>query len=107
TGTVLLLAQPYLTLRLVRKLRPVPAWAMWGALVAFVGTSAPLLAFGARARLPVVLAAVLGFVVVEAAAAVLLFQAARRRTGSPRTRLMLAALATASFAGALLAAGAG
>src|SRR5439155_8562730 len=106
-GTVLLLAQPYLTLRLVERVRPVPRWAMWGAFATFAATTVPLVARGQRAPVALVLTALAAFIVVEAAAGVLLALEARRRAGSPRTRLILAAAGTGLFAAALLAAGAG
>src|SRR5690242_823463 len=39
--STLLLAQPMLTLRLVRQLRPVPEWLMIAAVVAWVASAAP------------------------------------------------------------------
>src|SRR5919206_2376238 len=46
----LLLGQPFFTLRLVSRLRPVPSWAMWAALTGWVVTSAPIVV--ARSALP-------------------------------------------------------
>src|SRR5919199_1091077 len=63
TGTVLLLAQPYLTLRLVEKLRPVPRTAMWAALVTFAATTVPVLMLRDRRHLLLVFAALFGFIV--------------------------------------------
>jgi signal transduction histidine kinase/CheY-like chemotaxis protein len=105
-SAVLLLAQPYLTLRLVTRLRPVPRWLRWSALLGVAGTAAPF-ALGRPLPTPMVLAAVGVFVAVEAIAAGFLASEARQRSGSPRVRLALAAAATAAFAVAILAAGAG
>ncbi|MEN3309592.1 MAG: hypothetical protein V7603_5794 [Micromonosporaceae bacterium] len=106
-GVTLLLAQPYLTMRLVRTLRPVPRWAVWGALGVFVLTAVPLYILGTRLTPSATLALVVGFFAVQGYAAVLLAGEARRRSGAPRTRLALAATATAVLGLCLLVAGAG
>jgi len=106
-AVTLLLAQPYLTLRLVRTLRPVPPWAGRVAVGILVATTVPFY-FGGLQKSPVVtLAAVLGFFVVQGSVAVLLGGEALRRTGAPRARLVLAAVATAVLGLCLLVAGAG
>jgi signal transduction histidine kinase len=105
-----LLAQPYLTMRLVRTVRPVPGWAMRVASGTFVVTTVPFYFLDQRdVRLVqlVTLAVVLGFFAVQVAAATLLAGEARRRTGAPRVRLVLAAAATAALGLCLLVAGAG
>jgi signal transduction histidine kinase len=106
-GLTLLLAQPYLTLRLVGAVRPVPRLVNWSAFALFVLTTLPWYFFGAR-QLPVVtLTTVTAFFVVQGWAATLLMAEARRRTGAPRARLTLAAVATAVLGLCLLVAGTG
>jgi signal transduction histidine kinase/CheY-like chemotaxis protein len=105
-SAVLLLAQPYLTLRMVARLRPVPVWLRRGALGGYVITAGPFVT-GATLPAPLVLSAVAVFVAVQAGAAGFLYTEARRRSGSPRVRLFAAAAGTATFALAILAAGAG
>ncbi len=105
-SAVLLLAQPFLTLRMVARLRPVPVWLRRGALGGYVITAGPFIT-GATMPAPLVLAAVAVFVTVETAAAGFLYTEARRRSGSPRVRLRAAAAGTATFALAILASGAG
>lgn len=106
-GVTLLLAQPYLTMRLVRTLRPVPRWAMPVTLCIFAVTTAPFYVVGKRNVPLVTLGVVIGFCAVQMAAATFLAGEARRRTGAPRARLILAAAATAVLGLCLLVAGAG
>jgi signal transduction histidine kinase len=105
-STVLLLAQPYLTLRLAAQLRPVARLLRIAALAGFLLTALPF-ASGRVMPPALVLAAVAVFVVVELVAAGFLYREGRRRSGSPRIRLMAAAAGTAAFGVAILAAGAG
>jgi signal transduction histidine kinase len=102
----LLLAQPYLTMRLVRALRPVPPWVMRVVLVVFVATTVPVWFMGQRLPAVVTLLVVVAFFVVQALAAVLLAREARWRSGAPRARMFLAAVATAVLGLCLLMAGA-
>jgi signal transduction histidine kinase/DNA-binding response OmpR family regulator len=109
---VLLLAQPFFTLRLVGKIRELPRWALpFAALalsipagvlaaVALTDRSSPLIG-------PLLAAVVVAFVGTELAAASYLAGEARRRAGSTRIRLAVAALGTAALAIAILAAAAG
>jgi signal transduction histidine kinase len=106
-GVTLLLAQPYLTLRLVRTLRPVPGWAGRVAFGVFVVSTVPFYLLGRRQIPWVTLAVVVGFFVVQGYVAALLAREARRRTGAPRVRLALAAAATAVLGLCLLVSGAG
>jgi signal transduction histidine kinase len=101
-----LLAQPYATMRLVRTLRPVPRWAMHVVLCGFVVTTAAFYLLGEQSTL-VTSAAVVWFFLVQGAAATLLAGEARRRTGAPRARLVLAAAATAVLGLGLLVLGVG
>ena len=109
---VLLLGQPFFTLRLVGKIRELPRWALpFAALalsipagvlaaVALTDRSSPLIG-------PLLAAVVVAFVGTELAAASYLAGEARRRAGSTRIRLAVAALGTAALAIAILAAAAG
>ena len=106
-GVTLLLAQPYLTMRLVRTLRPVPRWVVPVALCIFVVTTVPFYLVGKRNVPLVTLGIVIGFCTVQMAAAAFLAGEARRRTGAPRARLVLAAAATAVLGLCLFVAGAG
>ena len=108
-AVTLLLAQPFLTLRLVRTLRPVPRWAVPGAFGVFVATTVPVYFLSLwHIPLPLVtFALVAGFFVVQGYAAALLAGEARGRTGAPRARLAVAAAATAVLGLCLLVAGVG
>jgi signal transduction histidine kinase len=106
-AVTLLLAQPYLTLRLVRTVRPVPRWIGPVAFGIFVATTVPFYFLGQQKIPLVTLAMVMGFFVVQGSVAVLLAGEARRRTGAPRARLALAAAATAVLGLCLLVSGAG
>ena len=113
----LLLAQPFLTLRLAAQLGPVPRWLLWAAGLAYVVTTVPFIvstqlsagqpAGTQQTSLTLVLAAIGVFVATELVAAGYLLRHARRRTGSARIRLALAAIATVAFATSIFAAGAG
>ncbi|HET9518347.1 MAG TPA: GAF domain-containing protein, partial [Actinoplanes sp.] len=107
-ASALLLGQPFLTMRLVRRVANVPAGLYWGALGGWLASAAAMLAAG-ESTLPdwALLMVVAVFVVSEVAAAVLLTRLARQRRGAPRTRLAAAAVATALFAAAIAVAGAG
>ena len=103
-----LLAGPLLTLRLASRLGPVPRVVLAGATVAF---ALPVLAFvlisfyGATIPLPLALLIVAVFVSTDLAAAGYLLRHRRRRTGSARMRLFIAAVSTLAFAVAIFAAG--
>ncbi len=105
--SVLLLAQPLLTLRLVSRLRAVKAWLSWSALAAWAVTALPVLASPAPVPPRVVWPAVVAFFAVEAAAAWLLGAEAHRRGGAARARLWCAAAGTGLFGVTLLLAGGG
>ncbi len=104
---LLILAQPYLTLRLVAQIRLVPPAVLVGALAVYLLSVVPLVVWPRPVPPPVTLFAIAVFVVTEAVAAAYLAIETRRRTGSARARLATAAVATALFAIAVLAAGAG
>jgi signal transduction histidine kinase/CheY-like chemotaxis protein len=109
---LLLLAQPVFTLKLVSDVRVVPRLVLPIATVAFAATGLPIAiatVVGSATQLPtgLTLLAVGVFVVSEGLAAAYLWLESRRRVGSARFRLAVAAIATAAFAIALLGAGAG
>jgi signal transduction histidine kinase/DNA-binding response OmpR family regulator len=106
-AAALLLAQPYLTLRLVARVRPVSRWLLLAALAAWAVTTVPLVVMGQGAPRTVTLAAVAVFVVTELVAAIFFAWEAGKRIGSARVRLVMAGLATLLFAAAILVAGAG
>ncbi|MDT4986216.1 MAG: hypothetical protein QOI74_310, partial [Micromonosporaceae bacterium] len=100
---ILLFCQPYLTIRLVHRVRPVPRWlhlaALGGAVVSVLPVvTAPKLSHSALAGVLAV------YVAGELVAAGLLAREARSRTGSPRVRLSIAAASTAAFGLAIVAA---
>jgi signal transduction histidine kinase/DNA-binding response OmpR family regulator len=98
TGTTILLAQPYLTVRLAARLRHVPLWLDRLVLGAYVGLAVPII-MAPRPLAPAAMAAlVAGFCLSEVVAAALLFGKARTRAGANRARLMTAAIATMAFA---------
>ena len=107
-ASVLLLAQPMLTLRLVARVRRVPAWIRWSAVTGWL-VSALIVVFldGAAPSPAAVLLIVAVFGVVEIVAAGFFVREAACRTGSSRVRLWCAAAGTGLFAVALVAAAAG
>jgi signal transduction histidine kinase/CheY-like chemotaxis protein len=105
----LLLAQPFFTLRLVGHLRSVPRWLLPLAGIALLLSTIPLVFLALTSPdSPLIaglgLALIATFVVTEIVAAGYLAAEARRRVGSARIRLGIAAVATAGFAVAILAA---
>lgn len=102
----MLLAQPYLIVRLVDQIRPIPRWAHALALSGFVGVTAALLLLGTR-NVGAILAVVVYFAVADTAAAVGFLRLAGRRRGAHRVRLVLAGLATACFGLAIVLSGLG
>jgi signal transduction histidine kinase/CheY-like chemotaxis protein len=97
-----LLAQPYLTVRLAGRLRRVPRWLDRSVLITFVAAAGPLL-FAPRPLRPVQLfIAVAVFLVGETVAAWLLWSKARTRSGANRARLCIAAGATLAFGGMIV-----
>jgi len=106
-ASALLLGQPFLTIRLVRRVGAMPAWVYWSTLAGWVVSSALLLVGGGRAIPATTVVMVAVFVLTEAVAAAFLIRLARQRAGAPRTRLALAAAGTLLFALAIIAASAG
>ena len=103
----LLLGQPFLTLRLVSRLRPVPRWIMRVALTGWAVSAVPVVALPRPLPSLVVWPVVGIFFAVEITAAWLLATQARHRGGAARTRLRCAAIGTALFGVALIVAGGG
>jgi signal transduction histidine kinase/CheY-like chemotaxis protein len=104
-SVTVLLAQPYLTVRLASRLRSVPSWLQRGVLLVLAAL-AGWLAFEPRPLPPIEsFIMVTTFLVTELVAAALLFGKARRRTGANRARLMMAAGATAAFGLMIMAIG--
>jgi signal transduction histidine kinase/CheY-like chemotaxis protein len=102
---MVLVAQPYLLLRLVHHFRPIPrpqhAVALTGLVVSWVALIA-----GGQPLAPWATALVVGeFLYVEAYAALVLLRASRVAAGVGRLRMIAAALGSAFLAGAILAAG--
>jgi len=104
-ASAVLLAQPYLTLRLAARLRRVPPWLMALALAGWAASAALLVPFGARLPPWAVLAVVGAFVATELVASGYFLAEGARRAGAPRVRLVSAALATILFAVAVGVAG--
>jgi PAS domain S-box-containing protein len=105
-GSVALLLQPYLTLRLARHFAPVSRGVLMAALAWFAVSVAAIM-IGTRGNPPLALFVVAYFATVETGAAFLLFRAGQRRVGYARTRLRIAGLATVAFAAAVLVLGLG
>ncbi len=98
--SVLLLAQPYLTLRLVAHLRPVPRWLLGTALVCWAASCVPILSFTVAPHWTVI-PIIVPYVVIEIVAAGYFVAEARRRQGAPRVRFLCAMAGTILFAVAL------
>ena len=105
--SMLLLAQPLLTLRLVRRLRPVSPWLIGAGIVAWLLSALPVLVLPPPLPVAVVWPVVIAFFAGEAAVAWLFVAEARRRGGAARNRLWCAAGGTLLFGVALLFAGRG
>ncbi len=106
-ASALLLGQPFLTLRVVRRIRPVPAWFHRAALLGWLATAGAVVVIPGALPLPLVALVVLVFVATELATAGFFAGQARANSGASRVRLAAAAAATAVFAAAIMAAGAG
>ena len=105
-SAVVLLLQPYLTLRLAGHFVRVSRSLSIASLIWF-GAAVVGIGIGTRGNPPVTLFVVSYFFTIETIAAFLLFRAARHRVGYARTRLRIAAAATVCFAVAILVSGAG
>ncbi|GAA3348979.1 hypothetical protein GCM10020358_69460 [Amorphoplanes nipponensis] len=103
---VVLVGQPYFTLRLVSRMRPVSPGLLWGALGGWLASAAPLVVLPRPLPGWVTGPVVALFFLVEAVAATLLATDARRRGGSARIRLGCAAVGTLLFGVTILLAAA-
>jgi PAS domain-containing protein len=106
-GTVALLLQPYLTLRLAGHFVPVSRAMATAALAWLAAAVAVVVLVGVSGNPALTLFVVAYFVAVEAAAALLLARASGHRVGYARTRLRIASAATFLFAAGILVSGAG
>jgi signal transduction histidine kinase/CheY-like chemotaxis protein len=100
--TVLLLAQPLFSLKLVSDIRGLPSWLLPLATGVVAVCAAAIILISS---IPATLVGIGAFVVTELIAAGYLAKEARHRSGAACVRLALAALATAALAIALLTAG--
>jgi signal transduction histidine kinase/DNA-binding response OmpR family regulator len=96
-SAVALLAQPYLTLRLVSRLRRVSRALTAAVLIGYLPVVVPLLVLPRPLPLAARLASLIYFLTVEVITAMLIIGEARLRTGANRARLMIAAGATLTF----------
>jgi signal transduction histidine kinase/CheY-like chemotaxis protein len=106
-ATALLLGQPYLTLRLTARLRPVPGWLSLVFLALYVATAIPLALAPRPLPLGLVLAIVVLFVVPESIAATYLVLGARGRSGAAQVQLAVVGAATFLFASTMVLVGIG
>ena len=104
-AAILLLAMPYLLLRLVDELVGVPSRVMQGALVGLALSAVALLALPQQLPPPVTLAIIAYFGALMIYGAVILIRAARRATGVARQRTFTAALGSVLLGAAVLVAG--
>ena len=102
-----LLAQPLLTLGLAGMLERVPRWLLVASVAAYVLTAVPLIATLPQGPIALVVAAIAVYAVTAVIAAAYFVRASRRRIGSARVRLLIAAASTVLMAATLLIAGAG
>ncbi|HKT01355.1 MAG TPA: hypothetical protein VJT31_17660, partial [Rugosimonospora sp.] len=100
-AVLLIFAQPYLTLRLVALLRPLPEWLSWVAAMLYLSAVAPLSLLARPVPQAVSLWGLGCYIGTETLAAGLLVVETRRRSGPARARLVHATLATGLMAAAL------
>ncbi|MEU4214113.1 PAS domain S-box protein [Actinoplanes sp. NPDC026623] len=101
----LVIAQPYLTLRLVSRLRRVPSWVLWAALAGWIVGAAKIIFWPAELPNRAGWSVAIMIFLFDAVAAMLLAHEARNRGGAARIRLSCAAAATAVLGASLLLAG--
>lgn len=100
-GVAILLAQPLFTLRVVHRIRRVPAWLWMLAAAGYLATAVPLSVTSDPPR-ALSVAAALVFAATDIVAATLLALEAAKRVGAARVRLYCAAGASAALALGLL-----
>jgi signal transduction histidine kinase/CheY-like chemotaxis protein len=105
-AAALLLGQPFLSVRLARRVGPMSTAVYWSALAGWLVSAALATSAGQQPGSVVIATMVVVFVVTEMVAGYFLTRLARQRRGAPRIRLSLAAAATVLFAVAIMAAGA-
>ncbi len=106
-ASIVLLAQPYLTVRLAARLRAVPRLLDHLIFVAYLAVAVPIFIAPRPLQPGHLIAMMVAFITSELVAAGLLFDKARRRTGANKARLMTAAGATLMFGGAMVFIGLG
>jgi signal transduction histidine kinase/CheY-like chemotaxis protein len=106
-ATVLLLIQPYLTLRLTARMLLVPRWVTTSALFAYVASAIPLAVAPRPLGLWAVMLLVGAFIITEIVAATFLLRGTSRRRGAARVQLWLAASSTYLFASMMVVLGLG
>ncbi|GAA0550654.1 hypothetical protein GCM10010172_35980 [Paractinoplanes ferrugineus] len=106
-ATTVLLAQPYLTIRLAARLRHVPRWLDRLVLCGYVALAVPILLAPRPLSPNYLVALMVGFGLSEVLAAALMHGKARKRTGANRARLTIASAATVAFAGMIVFIGLG
>jgi signal transduction histidine kinase len=106
-ATLVLLAQPYLTVRLAGCLRAVPKWLDRTMVIAYLAIALPMMIAPRPLQPGHLIAMVIAYFTSEAVAAWLLFDKGRRRSGANRARLMTAAAATFTFGLAIVFIGLG
>jgi signal transduction histidine kinase len=104
-GTLALLAQPFLLLRLVRYFRHVPPLLYQGAVAGMLISWFVILAAGTPLPAPLTLAIVAYFVIVDGYAIIAFVQGAFSSVGVTRQRLRFAALGSALLIAILIVAG--
>jgi len=92
-----------LTLRLLARLRAVPRWISWGAVGSFLISVLLIFVYSSPLPIPATIFVLGSLAASCTSATALLASNARRRTGSHRIRLIIAAMATASFVVAVIA----
>jgi signal transduction histidine kinase len=104
-NSILLLAHPYLLLRLVQHFRAIPPVVRWIAIAGMLLSWLILIVSPTPLPPPLTILVVLYFVFVEVYVAVAFVRGARATTGVTHWRLQLAALGTGLFAVTILLAG--
>jgi signal transduction histidine kinase/DNA-binding response OmpR family regulator len=107
TTLMVLLTQPYLTVRLAGRLRAVSGWLDKVVLLTVLCSAGPLLFAPRPIQREQWAVAAVAFLVGELIGAWLLFGKARTRTGANRARLLTAAGATLAFGGMIVLLGIG